>query len=397
MYKKIFIKEFMGNKKNLIMLFIIMSAIFTIVGVQIVFLNASKITLIYPDVEIKGASSGVDGSIPYSLYRPIDELYDKWSETIEQEDISSYKSIRRSIISIESGLSMNKVMYTVEGLEEDYINSELNNYVTEGRLPQINKNEVLIGSHIKHAFQFEVGDMIGKHIYKLASIDGVGLPISLEESVEELYEYKITGILDDTIDYFQDSIIVPYNFEGGIKPNVMFLYFNSKQAGEIYKNSVQELRENNALNQMGSVSEHFHTKQSMIKQIINNLGTLITSALIIIYLVISYLVKGLSKKIGILKALGMKDKVIIKIFLGGLLGISAISLIISESLVFLLCYVSNKDLSEFLGFETSKYKITANVIMSQGAVAAILAIAIFGIIKYKTSRISPKESINIVG
>jgi predicted lysophospholipase L1 biosynthesis ABC-type transport system permease subunit len=111
-------------------------------------------------------------------------------------------------------------------------------------------------------------------------------------------------------------------------------------------------------------------------------------------LIISYLVKGINKKIGILKALGIKDSIIIKIFVGGLAWVSTVALSISILVVFVINYFINKQLSNFLGFSVTRYKITGNVLAYQVLIAIVLFAVIFFIIKYKTTRISPKVCIN---
>lgn len=48
----------------------------------------------------------------------------------------------------------------------------------------------------------------------------------------------------------------------------------------------------------------------------------------------------------------------------------------------------------FWGFSVTRYKITSNVIPCQVLIAIVLFVAIFSIIKYKTTKISPKVCIN---
>lgn len=396
MYIKIFTREFLGNKKNLILFFIIMCIIFTIVGIQTVFINDSRKNLLSPDVELSGQN--VSEGISFSLYKPIDDIYEKINELNKDNNISLVKSIKRNIISIENNSSLNKVMYTLDGYEEAFINSKLSNYISDGRLPLEGKNEVLVGSYIKNAFQLKLGDTIGDKSYKVGKLEGIQIPTTLNEDNEnlELENYKIVGIIDESAEYFNNSIVVPYNFNGDIKPNKILLYFNSKNASDTYTAIINELTNNKMKTSLGNVTENFRSKQNIIQNLIINIVLLAGISIVIIYLIISYLVKGINKKIGILKALGIRDSIIIKIFIGGLACVASVALSTSILILYVINYFINKGLSDFLGFRVTRFKITSDVLACQVLIAIVLFTAIFLIIKYKTTKISPKMCINKV-
>jgi hypothetical protein len=131
----------------------------------------SRKNLLSPDVELSGKS--FSNELSFDLYKPIDDIYEKINELNKDNNIIIVKSIKRSIISLESSSSLNKVMYTLDGYDETFINRKLANYLAEGRLPVEGKNEALVGSYVKNAFGMKLGDTIGEKSYKIAKLGEV--------------------------------------------------------------------------------------------------------------------------------------------------------------------------------------------------------------------------------
>jgi predicted lysophospholipase L1 biosynthesis ABC-type transport system permease subunit len=140
---------------------------------------------------------------------------------------------------------------------------------------------------------------------------------------------------------------------------------------------------------IGNVSENFAAKESMGNQVKYYVLSELLIAVTLTYLIISFLVKGVSKKVGILKALGISDKTIIFIFIGGLTILLAFSFLISIAADIIVYTILNREYSKFLGFAVEKYKLSAEGILLQVMSALILLFSVYGIIQYKITRLSP--------
>lgn len=363
---KVFVREFMVTKLRLVRLLLILTTVFALISISITLLNLGK-NKESADLEFCGIAKTFDDA--GDMYQEIDGLYQFFITMDTNKDFSIYPVVSKYGATIDVSSFTNEIV-EIHEFTDEYMLKYMKNSMIEGRLPS-NSNEIVIGKYLKKYYQLNVGDELGNHNINL------GNQIS----------YKIVGILaEDTYNY---SIIRQYNT--GAKPNKMLIYFNHTQSKDTYK-EISTLAAENGLNFLiGSQADRFIWKESdrIFRMFMEILLAMIFFASLMF--VVMYLIKGTSRKIGILKALGIKDNVIISIYANGLFILFSISLLFSIGVANIIYYIMNNSISNLYGFKIRIYHYTWHIFIIQLIFMLVSYMIIYVFIKLRTLRISPKD------
>ena len=383
MFRKIFINVFFEKKRILISIMTIITALLSYVGIQVAYYSNKASILSSPDFVVYGQGD-IYGSKGYELFN---ETYGLRNDTKEVlgNDIKVYDMVVRNIVTKSCSGFFQKIDYWIYGLDDSFFNDIIKKELKEGRLPDKNKNEAVIGSYAANYFKLKVGDKIK-------------IPITLNKDMNEKdnEKYIVTGIINENADFFKSGIFISKNtFEkenGMVKENAVIGYFKEASSINKYKVSYSKLNELFKKYNIGTISENFHNKMDIKRNIIFNIFSVFLVITVILSLIILYLMKGIKKKIGLLKALGVSDKYILKVFIGGLAIVLIVSTILSTIITLLATIYINKSISSFLGFNIHLISVNSIVLEVEAAIMAIQIVIIYILIKIISSRISPIDS-----
>lgn len=370
------------EKQRFLALFILLITItLTILSIQVINLSNTLTENRIPDIVVKGKMDE-DGVLRYKYYNDMPgftaELKQKLGSSIEVYGITA-----RSMCTMQDPLTNSRIEYTIYGVEQDFINKELSPNIADGSIPDAGQNEVIMGTY-------------AKQFYKLSPNDKINQPITLKKdwSKDDLNRYTLSGVLNENMNFFRGAIFLAKetydkNF-GPTEDNLVFIYVNNEEDYNKALSLVYEIRKNNSA--IGPILMNYYSKQMAKRNTIVGCVFAGIVCLTLILLLIAYLMKGISKKIGILKALGISNRYIIKVFMGGLL----ITLLVSSALSTVLTYAAtlflNYNISKFLGYKVEEYMMTGLSITSNLIFIFVCFTAIFISIYKYNMKISPNEA-----
>ncbi|OYP40560.1 hypothetical protein CG709_05115, partial [Lachnotalea glycerini] len=171
----------------------------------------------------------------------------------------------------------------------------------------------------------------------------------------------LSGVLSNNLEYFKGAIILSKdtfkNKYQNIDDNIVYVYVDNKEAYERALAAVQEIKMNDST--IGTITMNFYAKQYTIRNAFIGCISIALISVVFILLLIAYLMKGTTVKIGILKALGLPNRTIILTFNGGLF----ITLLLSSFLSLITTYITtilfNQSLSNFLGYKVMEYNVNS--------------------------------------
>lgn len=379
MKRKIFVNLFF-EKKSYLMLYIIIITLFTVyIGLQSIFLEKQFQKSFYPDIVING-SMDEDGVMRYKLYRDIDGVVNELDNTVP-DNVNYQKLVERNLLFVNDGI--NQIEYRVLGMNDKDI-SIFSNYLSKGSsLPSNGKKEVLLGAYAARYYKLNIGDKIQ-------------IPLSLDKDndTESEGEYTVCGILNDNVDYFKGSLIMSKDTwsaqYGEVADNTILFYFKNDEEYKNVMNSIDSLsKENSAtMNIMSNYANNRSAKESFY----NNVKFIIALSIVAIIVLLFFLIRGMKKKIGLLKALGLPEKNVIKIFCGGLLLITIFALVLSIGFEFLFVNMLNSKSSSFYGFAVKEYFVNKySFIAILGVNLINILVATITVISFE-KRISPHDA-----
>lgn len=251
-----------------------------------------------PDIEVYGKIDNIENS--YTLYKALDSsIQNKFIEA----GVKSYGMTVRNLYTFSD--SYYSVSYRVYGVEDEFMN-KLSSYLIRGKLPEAGKRETVIGNNAAKFFNLKVGDVLNT-------------PITLEEQENvSSYEYVVSGILISDVSFFSDGIYILKNtyenLEHPIADNMLYIYPKTEK---LCKNIIRYFEEQNKLDGFGGINYHYENKVSLSETIqISLIKTVPFSAIVLTALFMS-LMKYTGRKIGLMKALGISDKDIMRLLIKG--------------------------------------------------------------------------------
>lgn len=384
MYRSIFVREFMGTKLRMVRLVIIMIMVYVLLSVSSSLFMNNKAMKDVADVELRGTNKSSE--ITYEMYKDIEPVYNFFTGMDANNDLDIYPVISRTLVTVQAS-PLKKVDLNIQAYEKDYFVRHLESKLIEGKLPENNK-EIIIGGYFQKFFELNVGDLLGRTLLQGPNDLNMIFNISLYDN--DTYEdYKIVGIIADEDLNF--SIVRLY--DSNIEPNRMLIYFNNDKSYEKYAEIAEEAAKQGLSSLIGGQKDNYIVKKNARMNYILTAVFISLIFITILMFTIMYIMKGTNRKIGILKALGIQDKVIVKIFANGFYVLLTFSMIISVVIVNIIYYFMNKSINSFYGFDINTYQYSLNVIALKIIYSLICYIMIYVLIKLRTLMVTPKECI----
>lgn len=385
MKKNIFIHEFIGAKSKLYRLTFIMTFVFVLISLSTTFIIVNNNMNHSADIELYGTD--VSRTLTYNMYQDIQPVYEFFTNEEYLDYFDVYPAIYRFCFSNYVS-PLTNVQFDIYAYGDDYLNHYLKDNVISGRLPE-NNSEVVVGAHFQKYFDLKVGDTIGDKFLTLNSPGAIMFNISLDESKEIFDAFKITGVIAD--EKLNFSIV--RRFDESFIPNQLLIYYKNSTSDIKYHEAIQAAKELGLNKLIGHEINNYSVKMNHDLRQIMSYSMIAFLFLIMLLLCIMYIMKGTNKKIGILKALGIEDRVIISILANGFLKLLVKSLIFAVVISNIIYFLLNLTVNNYYGFaiNTYGYSWTSFVIQTSFSLLSYLAILIM--IKYRTLWIKPKECI----
>lgn len=295
MNSKVFIKIFFESPKYFLIYALMITTFWYVLFIGVAdSMFAAHYEKETPDIEITGKVQSIDSL----LYEDLDPSL---GEVISNQDTKIYGLTARNLYTFSDAFY--QVSYRIYGADYAFIEN-LEKYLKKGKLPEAGKREILIGSNLAKYLNAPAGGTI-----KIPFVTG-------RNSYTE-YEYVVAGVLHGDLDFYSDGIYIPDT--------------SLPQTGEEWTHNVLYIftRNNNAYNKVmkqldglgkasfGEVLFHRTEKASLYGTMIKALaGTIPFSTVFLAALFLS-LMKDTGRKIGLMKALGLSDRVILILLVKG--------------------------------------------------------------------------------
>lgn len=383
MFRKLLTNVFFEKKRILFAIIIITTILLTYVGIQVAYYSNRGSTLATPDFEVYGKGD-IYGSRGYELFGDVSTLSEETKKVLG-DDIKVYGMVVRNIETKSKNGFFERINYWVYGVEDSFLEDVIKKQLKEGKMLSSGKDEVVIGAYAANYFKLKVGNKIN-------------IPITLGKDMDmkDKGKYIVTGIINENADFFKSGIFMSKNTfdtdKGKTNENAIVGYFKGYKAVEKYKNNYNGLSKLFSKHNIGSINENFRNKLDVKRNIVINISFICLISIVILFLLVSYFMKGIKKKIGLLKALGISDRYILKVIVGGLGIILLLSLILSNIITFLVSLYMNKSISDFLGFSVEVISINWLVILVETTITLVQVITISIAIKLISAKISPRDS-----
>ena len=345
---KVFTNIIFEKKKYLILYIELVLCFVAYICIQSILLEHQYEESIHPDVELSG-DLHTPGVFDYTMYCPLGQLTDQVKDSLGS-DIKVQGVVIRNLLTIGRGIY--NAEYRVWGMNDCDIDG-LKGYVRDGRLPQ-KENEVLLGSYAARYYHLKIGDT-------------VPFSLSLDENDTENggKNYVVVGILRDNLKYFKGSFIVSKESFAKThqcpEDNFIMIYVKNDAQYKKVESALSDIETKSNVSFNTSVSYTY--KGSSNNMFSTNKFTLIAISIIVMILMSVYVLRGITKKIGLLKALGLSDAYLLKTFGTGLGCITVGSVIVSCILGKLFSCYLNCRASSFYGFKVEEYHLTTNTLL----------------------------------
>lgn len=334
-----------------------------------------------PDIVVKGKMDD-DGELKYKYYNDIPDLAYTLKNKLDG-NIEIYSVIARSMMTDRDPLTNNFIEYTIYGVSNDFLNNVLNKNIQNGSTIKNGNHQILMGSYAKNFYDLEIGDVVNQ-------------PITLKKDwlQEDIGLYKLSGELSNQLSYFKGGIFLSReSFEekyGELDDNLIFIYVDDKESYEKTLDLLHTIKMTDP--SIGTINMNYYEKHSIIKNTVFNCAFLGVLSIIIILLIVSYLMKGSAKKIGILKALGMSNRIFIAVLNGGMLFVLLFSMLLSLAFTEVLAVTYNQYLSNFYGFSVKEFSLNPYCVLVDFVFIFICFAVLFIRVYRLTVRTSPRAA-----
>lgn len=389
----LFSKELFGGRKKLVIFCFISFLIYLLVAIQVVLSAESSGCVAVPDVVFSGKIDG--NAISYEKYGNIKMGFADLIVGELEDKADVYELIERNIITVQKENSLESVTYSIFACSHSFFEDRLSALMSEGTIPLEGIRQAVIGGYLAKAFHIEVGDVITKKSVNLANLGMVDIVLDLSGDFREI-EYEVVGILDDTEGYFDYAFLIGGETQGNISCNTVWVYFLSDDVIDLYIEKIVETDKSFfSENGIGTVLEPYHHKEQGLFSLILKNGYLFLLAAVFSYILIAYVLKGVTYKLGIMKAIGISDQYIYKCYFTGIFVIQIVSYILSFVVVHFLCVLLNRSISEAYGYDVNLYRVTFNMFFVVTMMLVITLAAFHLSLYYRINHIKPKAAMSI--
>ena len=381
---KLILNVLFEKKKILVLFFIVSMVLIAYASIQTILSGMEKDNVAStPDFVFNGTIyNSEDGSYPFKWYNDIGDFGDE-ADKISGADADCYKVVYRSLYNFYDEISSVGFYGAVYGVPNACITEHIEPYIEEGGLPESGKKEAVIGYYFAKRFDIGIGDTIPQAI-----------TLSETWNDDDIDNYTVSGILAENItEYFNGSVIISReDFEaenGKAKDNMILGYYKNAVN---YKDIFLSLNSNDT-RMSYNVPEgklNYTQKEYSNKKLAINLGSVMIISAALLTALLSYLMKGITPKIGLLKAIGISSKKIISTFLIGIFSIFAVSAGVGLGISAMLSYSLNRYVSNFYQFQVHSYQFSKMVLIVDLILFAFIVIYVYAITFFKCKMISPR-------
>ncbi|WP_438433044.1 ABC transporter permease [Gorillibacterium sp. sgz500922] len=376
MIRTIFYQIYFQRKRELAFFFIVFSLILLYLGFQTMEIDKKFKQMSTPDLAIAGQSDS-DGVIRFRFYKQLPGLEADLKQNLPTQ-VQTYGVVMRNILSTQNVKTLEKVEYSVIGVQPGFFSSQLAHSLKEGTLPAAGKKEAVLGAFAARYYQVKVGDRLPPM---------VTLREDLDESVTA--DFTVSGILNDDVTYFRGAVIVSRDLFPAQTDNAVIAYFKGhtdiSRIGTALESLISRFP-------VGSVQSFYETKRETQRSAILHMAVIGAGALLMAWLLITTFMKGMTRKIGLMKALGVPNRVLRKINLLGFGSLIAACFLTGLAGTYAVKWSFDRSMSRVYGFSVEYYRMNGLTILSLLLMACLLFVILFGMIHFKGSRISPRSS-----
>ncbi len=370
------------SKKRILFIYIIILA-FLLTFLNFMFISSynNMQQADIPDIVVKGKMDD-DGELKYKYYNDMPDLVYTLRNKLDG-NVKIYSVIARSMMTDKDPLTNNFIEYTIYGVSNDFFNNVLNRNIQYGHAIEDGNQQILMGSYAKNFYNVDIGDVVYQ-------------PITLKQDwmQEDIGLYSLSGELSNQLSYFKGGIfLLRENFEeqyGQLDDNLVFIYVDDKESYDKTLDLLQTIKMTDP--SIGTINMNYYEKHSIIKNTVISCAFLAALSIVIILLLVSYLMKGSAKKIGILKALGMSNRIVISVLNGGMLVVLLLSMLLSLVLTEIVAIAYNQYLSNFYGFRVREFTLNPYCVLVDIVFICICFAALFIRVYFLTVRTSPRAA-----
>lgn len=385
---RISMKILFQNKKIIVAAILICIILQSFVAFQMMLISR-KLTKLktIPDFLFNGCIySSQDGSYPFRAFYGTNQLVDKIEQSLKTDKGNVYRVVCRSLYNYYDEKTNIGFSGYVYGLPDAYIEQVFSDKIVMGRLPEKSKKEAVVGLYFANRFKLEIGDKIPQ-------------AITLHESWEDtdIDAYTISGILDDSIsDLFVGSAIISLdtfeNLNTKVQENMLFGDFKDVERDE----ALDLFLGFNEFAQDTQVPEgKFFLNQNRFEliKILTTCVFVIFAITVVLIVLVSYLVKGLSQKIGLMKAIGISEFKVLLMIMKIMTVLLVISTIISLGVVYLISLGINHYISGFYEFDVNVFSINIQTVVGVVSTAFVMMLFMYFSVSRSSRRIPPSLAI----
>lgn len=327
MYKKLFITLFFDKTRFILLFLFLVTASSCLILKQIDGLEVEPEIIEIPDIEIICNQENMDSQKERNEdTKGIDGRLDKLIielNKIVDSNTKVYGIIANNLYTFSSPFY--QVSFRIYGVGEDFFN-QFKNQLAYGTIPRQGKKEVLVGNNAALFYHLEVGDVINEKIGE---------------------EYIVSGILKENQYFGSNFYILKENtqsFHAMAFDNMIMIYTSSKQDYNKIKNYINKIKSEYGIEKY---IDNYRAKTSKKKKPIKDIILTLIESFLILELVYIYISRGIGKKVGIIKALGISDFLVLRVCglgFGGLILLTSVitfilSLILFDIKLKLLCFL----------------------------------------------------------
>lgn len=317
MYRKLFTILFFDRVSFIFLFLLLVSTPTYLILKQVSVMTVESPSIDVPDIEITGGIEGEKDS--EAVYGGIDNLVTQLEAL--HHDTEMYRMVMRNLYTFSSPFY--QVSFRIYGTEKQFLNRK-KKQLAYGTVPSQGRKEILAGYNAATFYKLEVGDVINEE-----------MGFNLREGQDE---YIVSGILSEDDKYFGDGFFLlkedfPYS-ETNTQDNVIMIYTSGKQSYKDISDDIDKLK-SEFVNEkyVDNYKKNNRGQRQDVKQHLLILGV----SFILLELLYLYISKGMEKKAGIVKALGIPDRLILAICSLGFLALTILSSVVALvlSLLFL--------------------------------------------------------------
>jgi len=373
MYLKLTRDFFAGNKIRFIMAVI-----------SIAILIASYLYL-----NIASGVTRTDLAVPDLMYttKVIDEYKWVYLEDFTPQFVDQFQKLsagKAEVVPVTQRFMLNimnalgNYRFQLMGIPQQYMDRQLKRLLITGRIPEPGEPGLILGTTAANTLQLAVGDTFTTSLADAPDSDPV--------------TFTVLGILNpDAHEYFDRTVfIVSETYteitRKTILPNTLFIFLKDGVKPEVIGVLPNQIVGNPTITATALKGDDFRR----LIQLVSNIALILLCSLSM-YQSFQVILNNSTRRIGLLKAMGMSDFNVLAIFVQGVLGIFALSFLLGNILNWIICYLLNEKVGEMLATSVQIYKVNGSAILSLlGMLFFALVIIIVGIL-YKTRRVPPRR------